>query len=154
MEKKQAKIGLKNCDRCQRVVKSVLYQTGNYYDHYICLEGLEGEEFHVFKVKTRNLVRMEAMESAFGPAATTAITYGLMHMSASNRHPHDAPGDPPNPQDNPVAVSSAGIDSTTGMDTIYPDGTGTHIFSGEHIDQGSDWLSHIHDFLSNLDIIT
>jgi hypothetical protein len=75
-------------------------------------------------------------------------------MSASNRHPQNTPGDPPNPGDHPVAVHSGGVDSQPSMDITHHDVTGTHIFSGEHIDQGSDWLSHIHDFLSNLDIIT
>ena len=150
MEKEQPKIVLKKCEVCQKVVKSVLFKKGDLYDDYICLDDIETQDFHVFKVKTSRLVSIETIESAFGPAATTMLSYSLMHMSASHQGSHTPPPEPTGTEGEPIANVDDITDQDVGSHFVTADSANGTMFDGDSIDVDGDLFSYISDFLSNL----
>ena len=77
-EKKKPQIVLKKCGHCNKVVKSILYREGRLYDEYICLDNSEKQgEYHVFKVKTDFLVRLEMSEAGAATTGGAWILYDL-----------------------------------------------------------------------------
>ena len=125
---------LKKCSVCEKVVKSVLYQKGRYYDHYICLENTQDQQFHVFKVETRLLKQVQAAKNMAGGSAGALVLYSLLKKTPG--------GDGPAPDPHDAAHLMGPVADNTG--DMSPGDISDSPLLDDH--------SSIMDFLSHLDL--